>query len=243
MLKEMQREVNTGRPFETRYHIDYFTHDHFSQFRSASDLDCCFMAILSWRNPPGPRIMRKIWSNTRERTQGKEKEQAEDSSYPKGIVVLLRETIRKGYPDPENVDGPTIARQDDDVRQSRRVLELQNRELWIRPNYLSWHFPILITIREMSFRKYRGRSLAKLEARDEAKKQKTLKKRDTGWNSARWNQSSWTWATSSSSSSWREWSSDETHEQESKDTRWQSRYQWQRGHLHRSSQGHPWKRK
>ena len=47
MLREMQREVNTGRPFETRYHIDFFTYDHFSQFRSASDLDRFFMAILS----------------------------------------------------------------------------------------------------------------------------------------------------------------------------------------------------
>ena len=65
--------------------------------------------------------MRKLWSNTRERTQIKEKEQAEDSSYPKGIEVLLRETARKGYPDPENVDNPTLVPQDYDVRQSGRV--------------------------------------------------------------------------------------------------------------------------
>ena len=132
--------------------------------------------------------MRKIWSNTRERTQGNEKEQAGDSSYPEGIEVLLRVTDRKGYPDPENVDSPMIAPQDYDVRQSGRVLELHNGDLWIRPTDLSWHFPILITIREMPFRKYRGRSLAKLEAKDEAKKQKSLKNREKGWNSARWNQ-------------------------------------------------------
>ena len=89
------------------------------------------------------------------------------------------------------------------------------------------HFPSLVTIREMPFRKDRGRSLAKLEARDEAKKQRTLKNRDEEWNSARWNQSYWTWATSSSSSSWREWSSDETHEQESRDTTWQRHFSWQ----------------
>ena len=132
--------------------------------------------------------MRKIWSNTRERTQGNEKEQAGDSSYPEGIEVLLRETDRKGYPDPENVENPLIAPQDYDVRQSGRVLELHNGDLWIRPTDLSCHFPILITIREMSFRKYRGRPLAKLEAKDEAKKQKTQKNREKGWNSARWNQ-------------------------------------------------------
>ena len=42
VLREMQREVNTGRPFENS------NNNHFSQLRSASDLDCCFMAILSW---------------------------------------------------------------------------------------------------------------------------------------------------------------------------------------------------
>ena len=48
--------------------------------------------------------MRKLWSNTRERTQSKEKELVEDSSHPKGIEDMLRETARKSYP--ENVDKP-----------------------------------------------------------------------------------------------------------------------------------------
>ena len=48
MLREMQREVNTGRPVESRLYIDYYTSNNISQFRSASDLGCCFMAILSW---------------------------------------------------------------------------------------------------------------------------------------------------------------------------------------------------
>ena len=99
MLREMQREFNTGRPLERRLHIDFNTNNHFSQLRSASDLDCCFMAILSWEKPFGPRIMRKLWRNTRARTQGNEKERDKDSSYPKGIEVLVRETARKCYPD------------------------------------------------------------------------------------------------------------------------------------------------
>ena len=67
--------------------------------------------------------MRKLWSNTRERTQSKEKEQAEDCSYPKGIEIMLRETARKSYP--ENVDNPMIAPRDyEEVRQSGLVLEL-----------------------------------------------------------------------------------------------------------------------
>ena len=47
MLREMQSEDHTGHPSESRLHIDYYTDNHFSQLRSASDLDCCFMAILS----------------------------------------------------------------------------------------------------------------------------------------------------------------------------------------------------
>ena len=50
-----------------------------------------------------------------------------------------------------------------DVRQSGRVLELQNRDLWIQPTDLSWHFPTLVTIREMAFENYRGRSIREVE--------------------------------------------------------------------------------
>ena len=80
-----------------------------------------------------------------------EKEQTEDSSYPKGIEVLLREVARKSYPDPENVDNPMITPWDYEVRQSVRVLVLQNKDCWIRPTDLSWRFPILVTICEFLF--------------------------------------------------------------------------------------------
>ena len=201
------------------------------------------LIVASWlfshgEKPSGPRIIRKLSSSTRERTQSEEKEQAEDSSHPKVIEVLLRETARKSYPD--NVDNPMIAPQDDEVRQSGRVLELQNKDLWIRRTDLTWHFPILVTTRELPFKNYRRRSLAKLEARDEAKKHKTLKNRKEEWDSARWKQSSWTCTTSSSSSAWREWSPDEARErsdwqsadwegsdQTRKDTTWQSHVSWQ----------------
>ena len=68
--------------------------------------------------------MRQLLSNSRERTQGNEKRQSEDSSYSKGIKVLVRETARKNCPDLENIGDPMIAPQDYDVRQSGRVLEL-----------------------------------------------------------------------------------------------------------------------
>ena len=112
--------------------------------------------------------MRKLWSNTYESIHSNQKEQAEDSSYPKSIDVMLRETARKNYP--ENVDSPKIAPRDYEVRQSGRVLELQNRDLWIRPADPPWHYPILVTIRAFSFKNYCGRSFANSEARDVAEK-------------------------------------------------------------------------
>ena len=86
-----------------------------------------------------------------------------------------------------------IARQENDIRQSGRVLELQNNDLWIRPTDLSWHFPIRVTTRELPFKKFRGRSPTKWKAREdkilEAKKQKTPKNEDQEWNSGRWKSS------------------------------------------------------
>ena len=111
-----------GAHLKADFILIILTNKHYSQLRSSSDLDCCFMAIFSKRKPPGPRIMRKLWSNSRERTQGNEKGQGEDSSYSKGIEVLLRETAPKGHPDPKDVDNPMIAPHDYDVRQSGRVL-------------------------------------------------------------------------------------------------------------------------
>ena len=150
--------------------------------------------------------------------KAKENRRGEDSSCPKGV----RETAKKGYPDPENFGDPVVPPQDYDVRQSGRVLELQNRHLWIRPTDLSWHFPILVTIRQMPFKNYHSRSPAKLKVREdkieEAKKQKIPKSGDEEWNSTRWKYSSFTWTTSSSSSAWQEWSADETR----KRTSWQS---------------------
>ena len=54
MLREMQREVNTGHQFERRLHIDYSTNSRPTQLHAANDIDCCFMAILPWESQPDP---------------------------------------------------------------------------------------------------------------------------------------------------------------------------------------------
>ena len=46
-LREIQREVDQGRPLEDTLCIDYYNNNHFLHTSKASDLDCCFMAILS----------------------------------------------------------------------------------------------------------------------------------------------------------------------------------------------------
>ena len=51
MLREMQLEVRR---------IDHSTKNHPPQLHAANDLDCCSMAILSWRKPVRPRILRKL---------------------------------------------------------------------------------------------------------------------------------------------------------------------------------------
>ena len=62
MLREMQSEVIRNQPYERRLHVDYLTNHHPLQLRAAGtpkeDLDCCFMAILSWGKPVGCRIAR-----------------------------------------------------------------------------------------------------------------------------------------------------------------------------------------
>ena len=169
--------------------------------------------------------MRKLWSNIttgqsenlREQTDGKKGEQTEDNSCERGVESQLRAAAQRGYP--EDAEDPKVAPPDYDIR-NLGVLELQNRELWLRPTYVSWHFPILVTIREEAFNNYRSRTSEKWKEKEdkieEAKKQKT-KRSDDEWNYADWQPSSWSWQqtmtwTSSSSSSWKEWNSDQTRE-------------------------------
>ena len=112
---------------KTNFILIFDNNNHSVYIRSASDLDCCFMATPSWRKQPGLIIMRIIWSNPRERILGCEKRQDEDSSYPDSIEILLWETANRNYPKPEDVDNPMIAPQDFDFRQSERVLVFHNR--------------------------------------------------------------------------------------------------------------------
>ena len=54
MLRELQREVNEGRPFEDRLCIDFHHNNHSLYINSENDLDCSFKAIISWKNHQNP---------------------------------------------------------------------------------------------------------------------------------------------------------------------------------------------
>ena len=173
MLREMRREVNMGLPFENKLHIDYSTNNHPTQLHAADDLDCCFMAILSWRKPAGARFTRKFSSDLkqnhavtsreqlpelRERTNYPRWKRTEEISRERRIKAQLRATAQRAHRDREDATDPMVAPQDYDVHQSVRVLELQNSDPWLRPTHRSWHFPILMTIREEPFKNNRSRT-------------------------------------------------------------------------------------
>ena len=88
-----------------------------------------------------------------------------------------------------------MASQEYELRQSGRVLELQNRDLWLRPTDMPWHLPTLMTFREEPYENYRSSISEKWKPKEdkiEEVKKKT-KKGDGEWSFAEWQPSSWSW--------------------------------------------------
>ena len=96
--------------------------NHPSQLYAADDLDCCFMAILSWKKPVDTRIMGKLWSNTATGHSAISRE--------RGFESQLKAAAQRGYPTPQDTNDPMMAPPDYEIRQSGSVLELQSRDLW-----------------------------------------------------------------------------------------------------------------
>ena len=89
-----------------------------------------------------------------EQTADKKGKSTEDISRERGVEFKLRMAAQCCFT--EDATDPMVTLQDYDVRQSGRVLELQNSDLQLRPTDLSWHFPVLMTIREEPFKNYRS---------------------------------------------------------------------------------------
>ena len=95
MLREMQCEINEGRLFEDKLCTDFYHDNHSLYFSSANDLDCRFMAILSWGTPPGSSIMRTLWRNPSEMLKNCEKRKDTVGPYPDGVEILLKGDSKK----------------------------------------------------------------------------------------------------------------------------------------------------
>ena len=173
--------------------------------------------------------------NLREQTDDKKEKQTEDISRERRVESQLKAAAQWGYL--EDATDPIVAPPDYDIRQPGRVLELQNRDLWLRPTDMSWHLHILMTMREEPFKNYRSRTSEKSKAKEDkievAKRQKT-KRSDDEWNYADWQPSSWSWRqpmtrTSSSSAPWQQCSSDRRRERSGwrSSGSWQSPFSWQ----------------
>ena len=223
---------------------------------------CCFMAILSRRKPPGPRNMRKFWSNSRvHEYKATIKDEVRTALTPKVLKSWWGRRLKRGVQTQENDDNPMIAPQDYDVRQSGRGLKLQHRDLYLRPTYLSWHFSCSCDQSWDALQKLqckvtrevegqRGQDRGSQETEDSEKKwwKKKLHQMEVSildldyfiliFCLARMEPRRDTWAFFLAVS-WLGTGPDQVREA----TVWQSHFSWQRGHLHRSFQGHPWRRK
>ena len=135
--------------------------------------------------------MRKLWciiatgqsENLREQTDDQKGKQTEDNSRERGVEKQLKAAAQRGYP-----WRPKIPWWHLQIMTSANLGDswsLQNRDLWLRPTDMSWHLPILITIREEPFKNCRSRTSEKWKVKEdkieEAKKQK-VKRSDEEWN-------------------------------------------------------------
>ena len=69
ILREMQREANMNRPFQSRCHCDYSTNNKHSQLRSTDYRDCCFMAYSPmektvWTQNCKKTLEQHVWAYT-----------------------------------------------------------------------------------------------------------------------------------------------------------------------------------
>ena len=66
-LREVQREVSMGPPFENKLHIDFSTNNHPTQLHAGNDIDCCGKASRTLNYETG------LSMNLREQTYCRQK--------------------------------------------------------------------------------------------------------------------------------------------------------------------------
>ena len=148
--------------------------------------------IVAWglfshgENRLDPELWQKLWSsNTREcKSKVKRKNKLKTTLIPRVLQSCSEKQLGRAI---QNVDNPLIAPRDYEVRHN--LDESWSFRTKISED-LSWHFCYSCDYSWVAIQKYRGRSIANVEARDAAKKQKTEKNKksdqthkDTTWQS------------------------------------------------------------
>ena len=131
-----------------------------------NDLDCCFMAILSWLKTT--RVQnRTLWRTPSEMMKNCEKRKDIVDPCPDGVEILLKETTKT------------------ELSQFLKLLIVMKvrlkitifvnpSEFWSsktetfgfrRPD-LSWHFPILVTIRGLPFKNFPRKVTREVESQE-----------------------------------------------------------------------------
>jgi len=159
----MVMKVNEDIPFPQRLSMSFMTNNHEENFR-IDDPDCCVMFVFGWGRAKMARASRKMLmqgvttetnlTNKQWMTLLQQEQERLCDAFPKdnakqaSIEYLLK---------PER-QSPLEAPTDFHTKQSLRVLETKREDLWLRDSDVSWHLPILITLREWACRNWRKRS-------------------------------------------------------------------------------------
>ena len=152
LTRRMVHEVNTGLPYARRLGYKFLTNNHSDNFTN-DDPDCCVMCILSWGKTKISRLVRSA-------LEGSHTEHASDAA--SSAQSTFHSVLESRVSELEVVDTSDVmqAPLDFDVRQSLRVLQLDNRALWLPDRDTSWHLPILVTLRETMIKNWRQRTEA-----------------------------------------------------------------------------------
>ena len=208
LVRDMVATVNKDLAYPQRLSMKFMTNNHEENFVN-DDPDCCVTFVFGWGKakaakatrrlmlqdlqPKGPHLTTEEWRDF----LLTEREKAVDR-FPKdqaritAIEYLLR---------PERND-PLEAPSDFHTAQSMRVLQTKREDLWLRDNDVSWHLPILITLREWAYKNWRQRSQAANDRRLATSKSVLARKRGlssgpetsrerSGWSSGSWQSGSW----------------------------------------------------
>ena len=156
LTRSMVAEVNIGKPIWQRLQV-HMLNNNFEGNLTGEDPDCCVMAIWSWGRTQSGTVLRNM---LRTRPEQERRDLANPHPHRERPHQSLSNAINRVVPSDDmlNTDDPHSGITDFDIRQSPRVLMIKHTHLWLNQSDMSWHLPILATIRELPFKNWRQKS-------------------------------------------------------------------------------------